>query len=780
MVRIEDELFCIETKNSGYYMAKRGGLVENLHYGGKLHVNAEVLSEKMAVGYGTDVVYRKEEEPLSLLHLSLELTPPGKGDFRQGALELELANGSRVCDFSFVSAKSQKGSLEAENLPGAYGGDETLTLEFASRQGIRVFLHYTAYEDCDVITRKMSIYNGSGETVRLHRCMSYQLDLPDTGYMLSTFTGAWARERHETSCLLKNGTQSFGSTTGVSSHYCNPFFMVSFADAGEHTGEVYGFNLIYSGSHLGQVETGPYSKTRIQAGIQPKGFCWTLQPGEGFDTPEAVLTWSENGKNGMSANMHRFVKEHIVRGGWAKKERPVLLNNWEATYFDFKESTLIKLAKEAKKLGIELFVLDDGWFGERNDDTKGLGDYQVNTKKLPGGLKGLASKINELGMDFGLWFEPEMVNPDSELYRQHPDWTVAVPGEEPCLGRNQLVLDLCRKEVQDYIIDKVNATLKSAPIRYVKWDMNRPLTDAFSPALSGPDGKREQGRFFHAWTLGLYRVLKEVTEANPDILFEGCASGGNRFDLGILCYMPQIWTSDDTDAYERMKIQTGTSYGYPPGVMGCHVSAVPNHQTARSTPIETRFDVAAFGILGYELDLTLVSPAEKKAIAAQIEFYKKHRRLFQQGTFLRLTSPFSDSESCVWMVVSEDKKEAMVLEAMGRLAPNSETPPLRLKGLDGDSLYRVSTRSQVIDIRSFGSLINHVLPIKVDSSGLLVHIASDHYMLPCEEESFTAYGDLLMRAGIKRKQRFSGTGYNEEVRLMPDYSARVYYLCAEC
>lgn len=447
----------------------------------------------------------------------------------------------------------------------------------------------------------------------------------------------------------------------------------------------------------------------------------------------------------------------------------MLLNNWEATYFDFNERKLLSLAKDAAKLGAELFVLDDGWFGARDNDAKGLGDYTVNRKKLPGGLAGLAEKVHALGLLFGLWFEPEMVNADSGLFRAHPDWIVQTPGNVPATGRNQYVLDLCRAEVQDYIIANVNATLASAPIDYVKWDMNRHISDNYSPALA------EQGRFSHGYILGLYRVLQSIVEQNPDVLFEGCSSGGNRFDLGILCYMPQIWTSDDTDAYERQLIQAGTSYGYPPSVMGCHVSASPNHQTARTSPIESRFNVAAFGLLGYELDLGRLTPAEQKAVAAQIAYYKAHRRLFQYGRFLRLCPPFGKNK-CEWMMLAPDGSEAVVGEYLHLLRPNAEKPPLRLAGLAQDALYELEVRPQVVDVRTFGSLINQILPVKVNAGGHLMHAVADRYMMPCETERYAAYGDLLMYAGIRQKQAFTGTGYNENVRLMPDFSSRVYYL----
>ena len=769
MIRVENGLFSLETQHTGYYIGLRGTLAETLHYGAKLHPDRTALCEKMAVTYGGDILYSKALAPDSLLHLNLELSPCQKGDYRTQMLDFRMPNGCRTADFSFVAARQLKGSVSAAGMPGAFGGDGTLALDFTTPEGVMVTLFYTVYEDSDVITRRMSIRNGTEGSITLDRALSYQLGLPSADYTLSTFTGAWVRERHETETPLTVGVHSFGSTTGVSSHLCNPFFMLSQTDATEHHGDVYGFNLVYSGSHAGYVDVTPFGQVRVCAGVQPEGFSWTLAPGEIFETPEAALTFSPDGKNGMSANMHRFVNRHIVRGTWANKERPVLVNNWEGTYFKFNEAKLLKIAKASAKLGVELFVLDDGWFGARNSDFAGLGDYNVNRKKLPSGLAGLADKIKALGMQFGLWFEPEMANADSDLYRAHPDWIIASPGHTPGEGRNQFVLDLCRTEVQDYIIENVNRTLKSADITYVKWDMNRPLSDNYSPVL-GPNG---QGRFAHCYTLGLYRVLREITEANPHILFEGYSSGGNRFDLGILGYMPQIWTSDDTDAYERQKIQTGTSYGYPQSTMGCHVSAVPNHQTARVSPLDSRFDVAAFGVLGYELDMTLLSPAEAKSVAAQIAYYKAHRRLLQYGQFVRLASPFKHSK-CEWMVVSEDKKEAMVGEYLHLLVPNTSKPPLRFAALDPDTLYTVTTRPQAINIKAFGSLINFISPVKINPDGLLVHKASELYMMPCEEESYTVYGDLLMRAGLKQKQAFTGTGYTKDVRLMPDFSARIY------
>lgn len=772
MIRYSDHIFSLETEHLGYYIAHRGELAETIHFGSKIHPSLEALAERQAVSYGSDVAYQAPAAPDSLGHLCLELTPDCKGDMRQNSLEITLGNGSPVVEFRLSGHSIHEGSLPPAAMPGAYGAESTLEIIFDSPQGITLRQFYGIYADCDTFTRRMEVENHSTQPITLHRCMSYQLDLPEIGWDLTTFTGAWARERHETVLPTHVGIHRFGSRTGVSSHYCNPFFLLSQKNTTEHHGRVYGFNLIYSGSHQGQVEVSPFAKTRIQAGIQSDGFRWTLQSGESFQTPEAVLSFSRDGKNGLSRNMHQFVQNHISRGIWAQRPRPILLNNWEATYFNFKESTLLNLAKKAKKLGLELFVLDDGWFGNRDSDTCALGDYAINRRKLPHGLDGLAKKVNDMGLDFGLWMEPEMISPDSDLYRTHPDWAVQAPGTAPSLSRNQLVLDLCRTQVQDYIIENVNRILSSAPIRYVKWDMNRPLTEFYSPALS------EQGRFAHSWVLGLYRILNAIIKANPEVLFEGCASGGNRFDLGILCYMNQIWTSDDTDCYERMRIQTGTSYGYPPSVMGCHVCAAPNHQTTRSSPLEARFDVACFGLLGYELDLNTITPAEEKAIEKQVAYYKQHRQLFQYGTFYRLKSPFHE-EKCCWMVVSQDRKEAIVLDAIGRMTPNSEGSPLHLTGLDADTCYEVTVRPEVMDLREFGSLINHVLPFKVNDKGLLMHVVSDLYALPAEEDHYFAWGDSLMEAGLRPKQAFTGTGYNQDVRMMPDYAARLYHLKAK-
>lgn len=779
MITVTDTVFQLDTRTTSYLVRAEGGLLQQLYYGPKIKVcDTGPLLTKNAAGYGSEVVYRPDTAPLSLDSLPLDFSPQNKGDFRLSSF-IAAQKAGTTADFAYTGFEILNETPVLDGLPSPHGADGTLALYLATATGLQVTLFYTVYEQADVIARTVRVYNGTQDTVQLQRADSFQLDLPGCAYTLYTLTGAWARERNVTPHRLAPGAVCFGSRSGVSSSRTNPFFFLKEDGATEFAGRVYGFNLVYSGSFEGAAEVSTLGETRVLAGVQSDGFCWPLAPGQQFDAPWAVMTCSDGGANGMSDNMHRFVKQHILPPVFATRPRPVLLNNWEATYFDFNERRLLKLAREAAALGVELFVLDDGWFGARNSDKAGLGDYAVNTKKLPQGLAGLAQKVNALGMQFGLWMEPEMVNEDSDLYRAHPDWAVTVPGVAPSRGRNQLVLDLCRPEVRDYIVQQVVSTVQSAPIRYVKWDMNRPLTDLYSPALD------EQGRFSHRYVQGLYDVLARVTAACPDVLFESCASGGNRFDLGMLCYMPQIWASDDTDAYERQKIQTGTSYGYPQCVVGAHVSASPNHQTARQSPLEARFDVAAFGLLGYELDLAVASPVEKKMMAAQISWYKVHREVLQQGRFYRLQSPFevdgsrgTETRETRWMVVSEDRTEAVAGEFQGLVVPNSAGRPLRLAGLSPQRMYTVTVRPERIAIKTFGSLLNQILPVHVNTDGYLMHAVGDLKALDCEQESYTAWGDLLMRAGIRLKQAFTGTGYNENVRPMPDFAARLYEIKA--
>ena len=501
---------------------------------------------------------------------------------------------------------------------------------------------------------------------------------------------------------------------------------------------------------------------------------------EAFETPEAVMTYSRKGYNGMSQHMHAFVREHIVRGEWKKKVRPVLLNSWEAAYFKINESKLLSLAKAAKKIGIELFVMDDGWFGTRDDDTQALGDWDVNTKKLPGGVKRLADKVRALGIEFGIWVEPEMVNVNSNLYRNHPEWVLEIPGKPHSEGRNQRILDLTNIDVQNYIIETMSKVFSSADISYVKWDMNRIFSDVYSQNL----GSDQQGEVFHRYIIGLYRCMKELTERFPHILFEGCASGGNRFDLGILCYFPQIWASDDTDAMCRAEIQNGYSYGYPLSTISAHVSACPNHQTLRNTPLETRFNVAAFGVLGYECNLCEMKKEELDAIRTQIAIYKCHRETLQFGSFYRGRT-FSSENSCLrngegnimeWTCVSNGKNEAVGAIIQKMVVPNTAYQYYQAKGLDPNKKYHFYNHTLKCNIKNFGGLVNMIAPIHIKQDSLVHNVAAKLIKLDGEVEEYHVYGNVLMYNGVRLKQGFAGTGYNNETRYFQDFDSRMYFM----
>ncbi len=695
MIRKENDCFILDTEHTTYcFRIMETGHPEHLYYGRKISLpdgkGVEALMERPAFMPGNANAYDERHKELSLEAVCLEMSSYGKGDIREPFIEVVHADGSYTSDFLFDGAEITKGKEPFETLPGSYGeaGDvEQLCVTFQDRQyRLTLEMYYFVYPKCDVIARSARLINGSGERVKLKRLLSMQLDFREQGYIFTTFHGAWAREMERHDVPVSAGKCVNASYTGTSSSRANPFVMLTKANTAEDYGDCYGFNLIYSGNHYEAVEADSYGRTRLVAGINPQSFCYILEPGERFEAPEAVMTYSGAGCNGMSGQMHRFVREHIVRGEWKNKERPILLNSWEANYFDIDESKLLQLAEAGKEAGIELFVMDDGWFGQRDDDTSSLGDWEANTKKLPQGLSGLCSKIRQLGLMFGIWVEPEMVNVKSRLYEMHPDWTVEIPGMPHSEGRNQRILDLTRTEVQDFIIEKMSGVFSSADISYVKWDMNRTFTDYFSCALP----PERQGEVAHRYVLGLYRCMKELTKRFPHILFEGCSAGGNRFDLGILCYFPQIWASDNTDALVRAEIQHGYSYGYPASVVSAHVSACPNHQTFRTTPLETRFHVACFGVFGYECNLCSMKEEELSAVKAQISMYKEWRGVFQQGRFYRGRSlDAGDGNLTEWTVVSADGKRAVGF-LMRRLAePNARSDFYNPKGLLPEALYHL-------------------------------------------------------------------------------------------
>ena len=631
-----------------------------------------------------------DDTAYSLEHIRQEYAVCGAGDTRLPALDARMADGSRLLDLQYQSHAVTPGKPPIEGLPATYTEQDdeadTLTVTLADPlAGVTVTLFYTVFAQLPAIARHAEIACTGENPVSLDRAMSLCLDLPDSDYEMVELTGAWARERHVATRPLAEGVQAVYSLRGHSSHQFNPFLALKRPDCGEMHGEVYGFSLVYSGNFLAQADVDPYHVTRVTMGIHPQNFSWTLRPGETFATPEAVMVYSDRGLNGMSQAFHTLYRSRLARGVWRDAVRPVLVNNWEATYFDFNEEKLLALATEAKALGIELFVLDDGWFRNRSSDETGLGDWEVDTAKLPGGLKGFGEKLNAMGLQFGLWIEPEMVNPGTRLWQEHPDWVLHQPGRRPLPSRHQYVLDCSNPAVVDYLYDRLTALLDGAPVSYIKWDMNRSISDAFSCA-AGPEG---QGAVLHRYILGVYRLYQRLIDRYPRILFESCSSGGARFDPGMLYYAPQCWASDDTDAVERLKIQYGTSFVYPVSSMGAHVAAVPNHQLGRVTSLTTRANVAFFGAFGYEMDLTRLPPRGRELVARQVAFFKQYRQLLQFGAFWRLQSPFAHNEAA-WMTVSPDRDTALVGDYLVLQQANAGYRRIRLAGLAPDRLYRVT------------------------------------------------------------------------------------------
>lgn len=776
MIQVWNKTFVFDTKNTTYcFRVLETGQLEHLYYGRTLVITEEEdtasIVEKHAFAPGNTVLYDNEHTQYSLEDMRLEMSSLGKGDIREPFVEIVYHDGGRTSDFVYESYEILDNRKPLETLPGAY--EETLPVpelivKMRDRNyGLTLELHYCVFEERDVITRYAKLINTSEQPVELKRLMSMQLDEIAEDYVFTTFNGNWANEMNRNDHNVVCGKIVNASVTGTSSNRANPFVMLAPAEITEDAGECFGFNLIYSGNHYEACEYNAFGKLRLVSGINPMGFSYQIGVAESFESPEAVMTYSPDGYNGMSQNMHAFVRECIVRGTWKKKERPVLLNSWEAAYFDINERKLLKLAKAARDVGIELFVMDDGWFGERNDDKTSLGDWYVNPKKLPDGVSGLCKKINDLGLSFGIWVEPEMINVESNLYKKHPDWTMDIPGKNHAEGRNQRMLDLANPEVVDYMIASMSNLFASANIAYVKWDMNRIVSDCYSKYLPA----KRQGETMHRYVLGLYRMLDELTKRFPEILFEGCASGGNRFDLGILCFFPQIWASDNTDAVYRVNGMTGYSYGYPMSVMGAHVSSCPNHQTLRTTPLETRFAVAAFGVLGYECNLCDMKKEDLEEIRKQIALYKEWRNVLQYGTFYR----GRNAKIHEWTCVSEDKRQAVGMIMQELTQPNHPTEQYFPKGLDAPKRYEFTNRSMRYSILGFGDLVNTVSPVHIKQDSLVHQVLAKCVTMPGETESYRASGSVLM-AGVKLAQGFAATGYSEETRYFPDFASRMYFM----
>ncbi|WP_248548350.1 alpha-galactosidase [Paenibacillus sp. FSL H8-0282] len=684
------KVFHLQSEKSSYIIEMIKGVIPaHVYWGPKLAGREFQHPLNLVERCSFSPTYLQEDKNISLDTLPSEFPSYGNGDFREPALEVHLVDGTTVTDFRYKSYTINKGKPALKGLPATYveSDEEAETLEIIlqdDKTGLIAALSYTVFNDQDVITRSVRIENLGKDNLVLKRVLSANVDFHDSDYDMLQLSGTWTRERHIHKRPLVPGIQRIDSKRGSSSHQQNPFMALLAKDATEDHGEVYGFSLVYSGSFLAQAEVDQYGISRVGIGIQPFNFQWLLEPGESFQAPEAVLVRSSEGLGGLSRTYHRLYRTRLCRGEFRDSKRPILINNWEATYFNFNADKIKEIAKAGKELGLELFVLDDGWFGKRDNDDSSLGDWVEDRRKLPEGLGKLGEDITAMGMEFGLWFEPEMVSPESDLYREHPDWCLHVPGHKSSLARQQLVLDLSRKDVCDYIVESVSSVLSSAPITYVKWDMNRNMTEIGS-ALLPAERQRETA---HRYILGLYDVLERIVSRFPHILFESCSGGGGRFDPGMLYYMPQTWTSDDTDAVERLKIQYGTSMVYPASSMGAHVSAVPNHQVHRITPLETRGHVAMSGNFGYELDLTKLTEAEREDIRKQVSEYKELRMLIQYGDFYRLLSPFEGNETA-WMFVSADKKEAFATYFQVLAGPNPPLRRLRLKGLDPAKSYKL-------------------------------------------------------------------------------------------
>lgn len=625
----------------------------------------------------------------SLDYLAQEYGIVGSGDYRVPAMEVTYANGSSATDLRYKSHEIFTGKKALKDLPSSYvKGEEATTLEITMAEvagELEVVLSYTIFEDADVIVRHARITNVGSNVISLRKAGSFSIDLPGSDYDRVCLYGKWAAERSVERIPLDHGIILTSSTRGATSHQHQNFLALVSKDTNEFNGEVFAASLVWSGNFEAATEVCSWGDTRVEMGINGFDFNWKLNPGETFTTPEAVITYSDKGLNGMSREFHKFVQDHIVRGRYQYEPRPVLVNSWEAAYLNFTEDSIVKFAEDAVKLGAELIVLDDGWFGKRDKDDCSLGDWTIiNEKKLPNGIKGLCDRIHGLGAKFGLWVEPEMVSPDSELFRAHPDWALAAPNHKRTQLRQQYVLDLSRQDVRDYIVDSICKVLGSADIDYVKWDMNRNLTEINSVAFPA----EQQGEIATRWVLGAYDILGRITSAFPDILFESCAGGGRRFDMGLLCYMPQVWTSDNTDAVCRQRIQYGTSLIFPNSTMGAHVSACPNHQVGRTTPMVSRFTCAMTGAFGYEMDLGKLSKEEQQEVASHIALYKELRNTLQFGKFYRITSPFEgNGNETAWQVVSQDGSEVVFMYFKNLCEPNASMHRVFLKYLEEDADY---------------------------------------------------------------------------------------------
>jgi Alpha-galactosidase len=684
----DKNIFKLDTAKSSYIIKIAAeGYISHLYYGAYVSDNdlSYLLNPHMANASFSASIASPVKRGYSLDTHPQEFSCNGTGDFRVSALSIRGTSGNAATDIRYVSHKIYAGKPAIPGLPATYGECDTLEITAVdSLLGAEITLFYSVFSAYDAIARSTKVTNiNADKTFDIERIFSGCYDFNTMDYDFVSLWGAWAKERHVTRTPLRHGIQSIASKRGSSSHSHNPFAALAASDSGEEYGDVFGFSFIYSGNFSMECEVDTFGYTRMLVGINPSDFAWKLEAGDTFYSPEAVSVYSNEGMGGMSRNFHKLYRYNLCRGDWKTKKRPILVNNWEGTYFNFDDDKLVAIAKDAADLGIEMLVMDDGWFGYRNDDHSSLGDWYVNENKLKGGLKSLVDRVNALGLKFGIWFEPEMISPDSDLYRAHPDWCIHVEGRERSIGRQQYVIDMSRQDVRDNIFEQMSAILSSANIEYVKWDFNRNITEAGSAILES--GRQKE--FFHRYVLGLYDLLERLLQAFPHLLLEGCSGGGGRFDAGMLYYSPQYWTSDNTDAIDRCFIQWGTSYVYPPSSMSAHVSASPNHQTGRVTSIKTRGDVAMAGAFGYELDLNKLSDDDKEVIKRQVSDYHKYYDVVQNGDYYRLINPFDTQTRCAWAYVSADKSQVLLTYVVIRTEFHKPVY-IKLKGLDPSKKYK--------------------------------------------------------------------------------------------
>lgn len=728
----QSRVFKLDTAHTSYCI----GIVDDDNFVGHIYYGRKLSDDNLVYLMRTTenpfVPSQNNRDRTSFLDtFPMEYTGNDLGDYREGTLTVRTVGGHTAVSLSYISHRIYDGKAPLSGLPATFGKDtECKTLELTCEDKIlhlQVILSYSVFADNDAIARSVKIVNNAQEPIYLTKVLTACIDMDNEDYEMITLHGSWARERAIQTRTVLKGKQSVSSVRGESSHQEHPFMAWKKSTTTEESGDIYAMNFVYSGNFLAQIEANQFGSMRAMMGIHPHNFCWKLEAGEIFQAPEVICVYSAEGIGGMTRCFHDLYRNHLIRGEYRNKKRPILINNWEATYFDFNTEKLLGIARQASELGIEMLVMDDGWFGHRNDDNTSLGDWQVNESKINGGLRYLVDEVNKLGMKFGIWFEPEMISPDSDLYRAHPDWAIAVPGRTGSLARNQYVLDLTRREVIDYVYEMVAKVLHSANIEYVKWDMNRQLSDVGSYGLPAD----RQGELYHRQVLAVYELQDRLTKEFPHLLLENCSGGGARFDAGMLYYSPQIWCSDDTDAVERLSIQAGTAMVYPLSAMGAHVSDCPNHTMGRVTPFETRGYVALAGTFGYELDVTKIPEEDRNMIPDQVAMYHKYNDLVRTGDYYRIAH-FADNHyyDC-YEVVAKDKSEALITYIQVLNRPNYHSRRIHIPGLDPEKTYVIANATDWPEIKQTeykGDTLHYaginIPPLWGDFKGRLMHLAA--------------------------------------------------------